>query len=280
MYQKCFFSGAQSCRMQVLLTNKVAWETLIINHLPLEHKESCRDQIARDTQGFVTENTTSSSYTHSHNSDTSDLPLDDWFSRLRQDTLVFWSFAISLLLKITHAVVAQDCGLVELRQVIRPWWATRCSMNDIRPTMAEVSFCQFPSNSTRRSLQHKFCRSGMRNGMRFVWPDVTLSGTPSPLLSLCLLHPSSSGSNTQKSEVSHNISVCRSLTSLWTAVKWKALSAEGNRMAVTICLSTDTKVGKGEAWVCVCVCVRWLAWEEVFHARVKRKVPCCVFLCW
>ena len=53
-------------------------------------------------------------------------------------------------------------------------------------------------------------------------------------------------------------------------------------MAVTICLSTDTKVGKGEArGVCVCVCVCVLGGVERvgLHARVKRKVPCCIFLC-
>lgn len=55
-------------------------------------------------------------------------------------------------------------------------------------------------------------------------------------------------------------------------------------MAVTICLSTDTKVGKGEArGVLDSVCVCGLGWgvrEVELHARVKRKVPCCIFLCW
>lgn len=53
-------------------------------------------------------------------------------------------------------------------------------------------------------------------------------------------------------------------------------------MAVTICLSTDTKVGKGEARG-VCVCVGWCSGGSgggELHARVKRKVPCCIFLCW
>lgn len=83
--------------------------------------------------------------------------------------------ALELQLFVLHQEIWAGCTDMELNE----WY------------MADHvwgKFLSIPPNTTLYSLQHKFSRSGMRYGARFVWPDVTLSGTVSLSCYSCVSH--------------------------------------------------------------------------------------------